>query len=168
MLKTKFKWFTVAVVFLYPLNCMAAFEYLYGYDFGSCTEWEFTTDGYVENFDNSQYKAAVLRLEELKDQNPGWVMYVAINHKTYGEMLYGVCRRVDFQTFECQKIDGFPLSGTFTAAKGGGQFSSTYHCTKPCSNPLQQIFDQSSEDGRNSELEAAQKKFEKQCPKARN
>ena len=169
MLRTKFKWFTVAIVFLYPINCMAFFEYLYGYDLSSCTKWEFTTDIFVENINNPQYKLAASRLEELKNQKPDWMLYGAINHKTYGETLYGVCRRVDLWKFECQKIDGFPLSGiTFTATKRGGQFSSTYRCTESCGNPVQLIYDQSSEDDRNSELEAREKKFEKQCDNAKN
>jgi hypothetical protein len=114
---------------------------LYGFDTATCTRWEFTTD--IVAYKDPGYEAASamvqrMRWRESEQKESNWTIYEAINQKTYGKPLFGVCRHV-FKTsgqnlkpskFECREFGQFPLSGgTFSVVEDRGIPSRFHLCT---------------------------------------
>lgn len=164
------KRFATVLLLSASFDCVALDFHLHGFDFHTCTRWEFTTD--IVAYRNPEYLVAAAKAKELRNLDPEWTVFEAINHKTYGPALYGVCRYVvtpsnhPFQ-FECKNLGTFPLSGsTFSLIKDRGLFSSSYRCTKSCTTTIQLIHDQTSEDKGNVEMGASWKKFKQLCQKS--
>ena len=154
------------------LRCIAGEMHLHGFDFSSCTRWEFNTD--IVAYDDPEYIAAAAKVPKGQTGESTWSVFEAINHKTYGKPLFGVCRYVFTSTnrpakFECEDFGNFPLSGsTFSVIKDGGMYSSSYRCSRSCLKPIQLIHDQTSEDRRNAELNASWRKFDELCKKGQS